>query len=49
MVDYNSPNFPYRSNEKHGDGHSPGITDTLRSLKEEIRICKADNDKIIQE
>lgn len=48
MVDYSSQDFPYRSYKKHGDGYSPHIEDTLRSLKEKIRSCKEDNDRIIQ-
>ena len=46
IVDYKGS--PYESNEKHGVGHSFDLADTLRSLKEEIRSCKADNDKIMQ-
>ena len=45
VVDYIES--PYESDEKHGVGHSSDLADTLRSLKEEIKICKADNDKII--
>lgn len=48
MVDYTSHDSPYRSYKQHGDEWSPGIADTLRSLKQEIRSCKADNDRIIQ-
>ena len=40
MVEYNSHDFPYISNEQYGDGYSPDIADTLRSLKEEIRSYK---------
>ena len=46
MVDYKDS--PYESDEKHGVGHSSNLKDTLRSLKEEIRSCKANNDRIIQ-
>ena len=45
MVDYKYS--PYESYEKHG-GYSSDLADTLRRLKEEIRIYKEDNDKIIQ-
>ena len=48
MVNYNSWESPYRLDKQHGDGHSPDIADTLRSLKVEIRSYKADNDRIIQ-
>lgn len=44
MVDYNSRDSPYRSYEKHGEGYSLDIVDTQGNLKEEIRICKEDND-----
>lgn len=44
MVDYNSRDSPYRPDEHHGEGYSPDIAKTLRSLKEEIRSCKDDND-----
>jgi len=47
MVDYSSQDYPYRSDEQHGDGYSPDIADTLRSLKAEIRSCKADDEKNI--
>jgi len=46
MVDYKDS--PYGSDEKNGVGHSFDLVDTLRSLKEEIRSCKAPNDRIIQ-
>jgi len=48
MVDYSSQDSPYRSDEHHGDGYSPDIVDTLRSLKEKLRNYKEYNDKIIQ-
>lgn len=48
MVDYNSRDSPYRSDEKHGDEYSHSITNILKSLKVEIRSYKEDNDKIIQ-
>jgi len=44
MVDYKY--YPYESYEQ-GGGHSSNLVDTLRSLKEEIRSCKADNGIII--
>jgi len=47
MVDYISLDSPYRSDEQHGDGYSPNIATTLRSLKEEIKSCKPNNDKVI--
>jgi len=46
MVDY--VESPYKSDEKCGVGYSFDLANTLRSLKEEIRSCKADNDRIIQ-
>lgn len=48
MVDYISRDSPYRSIENKGDEYSPDIEDTLRSLKAEIRSCKADNNKLIE-
>jgi len=44
----NYKEYPYASYEKHGVGHSSDLEDKLRSLKEEIRICKANNEKIMQ-
>ena len=44
MVDYKDS--PYELDEYHG-GHSLDLADMLRSLKEEIRSCKENNDKII--
>ena len=38
---------PYESYEKRGVGSSSELVDTLRSLKEEIRSCKAYNYKIM--
>ena len=46
MVDYKDS--PYESDEQHGVANTSDLTDTLRILKEEIRICKADNEKIMQ-
>ena len=45
MVD--NKDSPYESDEQRG-GHYFDLTDTFRSLKEEIRSCKANNDMIIQ-
>jgi len=45
MVDYKDS--PYESHEQCGVGHSSDIADTLRILKEQIRSCKEDNDKIM--
>ena len=45
MVDYRDS--PYESYEQHGIGKSPDLADTLRSLKEEIRSCNANNDRLI--
>ena len=42
MVDYKDS--PYESEEQYGVGNPFNLAITLRSLKEEIRICKADND-----
>ena len=38
---------PYESEEQYGVGNSSDLAVMLRSLKEEIRICKVDNDIII--
>jgi len=46
MVDYKDS--PYETNEQRGVGNSSDLEDTLRILKEEIRSCKADNEKIMQ-
>jgi len=48
MVDYSSQDSPYGLNEQCGVGNSSDLAKTLRSLKEEIRLCKVDNDRIIQ-
>ena len=46
MVDYrDSPN---ESKEQYGVGNSSHLELTMRSLKDEIRSCKADNDRIMQ-
>jgi len=46
MVDYKDS--PYESEEQRGVGNSFNLVVTLRSLKEEIKSCKADNDLIMQ-
>ena len=46
MVDYEES--PYESEEKYDVGNPSDFAFTLRSLKEEIRSCKADNDIIIK-
>ena len=45
MVDYKYS--PYESEEQYSVGNSSDLAVTLRSLKEEIRSCKADDDQII--
>lgn len=45
MVDYRDA--PCESKEKYGVRNSSDLAVTLRSLKEEIRTCKAYNDRII--
>lgn len=45
MVDHKYS--PYESDEKRGVGHSSNLVDTLRILKEEIRSCEEDSDKIM--
>jgi len=45
VVDY--VESPYALDELCGVGHTSNLADTLRSLKEEIRSCKEDNDQII--
>lgn len=39
--------YPYAFDGQHAVGHSSYLADTLRSLREEIRSCKVDNDKIM--
>ena len=46
VVDYIES--PYASAGWRGVGQLSDLEDTLRSLKEEIRSCKVDNDKIMQ-
>ena len=46
VVDYIES--PYVSDGQRGVGNSSDLADTLRSLKEEMRSCKVDNDKIMQ-
>ena len=46
VVDYIK--CPYASDDQRGVGHSYDLADTLKILKEEIRSCKEDNDKIMQ-
>ena len=46
MVDYKDS--PYESKEQYGVGNSSNLTITVGSLKEKIRSCKADNDRIIE-
>ena len=46
MVDY--IDSLYESYEQHGVGHSYELADTMIILKEEIRSCKEDNEKIMQ-
>ena len=45
MVDY--IDSPYELDEKHDVGNSSDLAEKLRSLKEWIRSCKEDNDRII--
>ena len=45
MVDYKDS--PYESEEQYGVGNPSNLAVTLRILKEEIRICKADNERIM--
>ena len=39
---------PCESDEQYSVGNSSDLADRLRSLKEERRSCKVDNDKIMQ-
>lgn len=48
MVDYNSRDSPYRLIEYQGHEYSLDITNTLRSLKVDIRSCKAENDRLVE-
>ena len=45
MVDYEDS--PYESDEQCGVGNLSDLAETLRNLKEEIRICKVNNGKIM--
>lgn len=45
MADYRDP--PYEFEEQYGFGNSSNLAVTMRSLKEEIRSCKEDSDRII--
>lgn len=45
MVDYKY--FPYESEEEYGDGYTSNLAGTLISLKEEIKTCKENNERII--
>ena len=45
MVDYKYS--PYELEEQYGDGNSFDLADTFRSLREDIRSCKAYNDRIM--
>lgn len=45
MVDYKDS--PYELNKKYGVGNYSNLEHKLRSLNEEIRRCKEDNDIII--
>jgi len=47
MVEYSSHDSPNKLDEHHGDEYSPKIIDTFRSFKSKIKICKANNDRII--
>ena len=46
MADYKDS--PHEFEEQYGVGNSSDLAVTLISLKEEIRSCKVDNEKIIQ-
>lgn len=46
MVDYKVS--PYELDEQCSVGNSSDLVDKLSSLKEEIRSCNADNDRIMQ-
>jgi len=48
MVDYSSWDLSYISVGHQGDEYSLGIVDTLRSLRAQIKICKEDNDKLVE-
>jgi len=48
MVDCSSHDSPYRSIGKQGEEYSPGIAGTLRSLREKIKSCKEDNDRLVE-
>ena len=40
--------YPYASDGQCGVGNSSNLEEKMRILKEEIRSCKVDNDKIMQ-
>lgn len=46
MVDYKDS--PYESKVQYGVGNSFDLVVTLIRLKEDIRSCKTDNDRIMQ-
>lgn len=56
--DYSSYDSPYRpketlvgwerSAEQKGEGFSPGLADTLRSLKKKVVSCKIENEQLIE-
>ena len=48
MVDYSSRDSPYILVGHQGDEYSPDIVDTLRCLKEKIKSCKANKDRLIE-
>lgn len=48
MVGYNSHDSPYISVGQQGEEYSPSIEDTLRSLREEIRSWKEENDRLLR-
>lgn len=58
MAEYSSHESPYRPNvnsmewekfvKQQGDEYSLDLVDTLRSLRENIRILKANNNRLIE-
>ena len=48
MVYYSSRDSSYGLDEQRSAGNSFDLVDTFRSLKEEIRGCKENNERVIQ-
>jgi len=47
-VDYSPHDPPYKSVGKQGEGYSPDIENTIRSLRVEIKRSKENNDRLVE-